>query len=271
MKRIVLLIFLLVPVARADAWRSDWKEAFQIATQQHRMVFVDYFATWCEPCQIMDKNVFSKADVQQQLSDYVQLRIDVDRSTIGRFRKVEALPTYVIYDFDQREVLRIEGAKPIEIFSPVLDQMRAVVPSFIRVAELFDLHRDVEASVLLGNTYTKIQLFDKARVAYDQARKIAAKSKDAEAAQKAEVLSAFTFAREGNAGRAITILQRLLMHPASREVEAFIYLTMGNAYRLSKDSRSARESYEQARSIAAPDSPIYRNATAALNENPNLF
>lgn len=263
----IFFLFFATPVANA----SDWSAAFQRAKQEHRIVFVDYFATWCEPCRVMDQTVFSSAEVQQKLSDFVQLRVDVDRSTIGNFRNVQALPTYVFYDFDGRELLRIEGAKPIGVFLPALDQFRGVAPSFLKVADLIDAQRPVEANVLLGNTYGKILLFEKARAAYEQARKDAEKSKDAETAQKAEVLSAFTFAREGNPSRTIPLLQKLLTHPASREAEAFVYLTMGNAYRLSKDSKSARDAYEHARSSATADSAIFREATAALNENPDFF
>ena len=138
-------------------------------------------------------------------------------------------------------------------------------PSFAKSADLFDAHKDLEASVLLGNAYSHLQLFDQARAAYEQARKLAEKNNNIEGAQKAEVLRAFTFAREANAGRAISLLQKLLSHPAGRDAEAYIWLTMGNAYRLSKDSKSAREAFQHARSVVARDTDVYREATAAID------
>jgi thioredoxin-like negative regulator of GroEL len=271
-KRIILfLCFLAAPALFAESWRTDWKETFQIAKAQHRMVFVDYFATWCGPCRIMDTTVLNKAPVQEQLSDFVLLRIDVDRSTLARLHRVQALPTYVIYDFDERERVRIEGAKPLEVFSPAIDQLRPAMPAFTRAAELIDTKKDLEAAVLLGNTYSRLRMGDDARTAYEQARRIAEKAHNTDAAQMAETLSAFTFAREGKVGRAVSLLQKLLTHPASNDAEAYIWLTMGKAYRLSKDSKSARDAYQQARSIAAPDSSVYREATAALDENPDFF
>jgi tetratricopeptide (TPR) repeat protein len=265
-QRIILFFCLLAsPAAFADAGRSDWNESFRIAKEQRRMVFVDYFATWCVPCRTMDTTVFNKAAVQEQLSDFVQLRIDVDRSTIARSHRVQAMPTYVIYDFDERELLRIEGAKPLEVFSPAIDLFRQAIPAFTKSADLFDAHKDLEASVLLGNTYGRLELFDQARAAYEQARKVAQKNNNAEGGQRAEVLRAFTFAREGNAGRTISLLQKLLSHPASRDVEAYIWLTIGNAYRLSKDSKSARDAYQHARSVAAPDTDVSREAKAAID------
>src|SRR5947209_5481399 len=35
-------------------WKTDWQSAFSAAKQEGRLVFVDYFATWCKPCQVMD-------------------------------------------------------------------------------------------------------------------------------------------------------------------------------------------------------------------------
>ena len=57
---IFLLFVLVLPNAFGDepAWQSDRKLAFQISQEQHRMVFVDYFATWCQPCRTMDATVF---------------------------------------------------------------------------------------------------------------------------------------------------------------------------------------------------------------------
>ena len=48
-------------------WQSNWKAAFAAAKQQHRLVFVDFHATWCKPCQQMDATVFQDAEVLRRM------------------------------------------------------------------------------------------------------------------------------------------------------------------------------------------------------------
>src|SRR6266550_2670294 len=141
---ILFLFVLVLPGAFADElpWQSDWKVAFQKAKEQRRMVFVDYFATWCEPCRTMDATVFRDAVVQQRLSDFVLLRVDVDRSTIARAHFVSALPSYVVYDPGERERFRISGSKPSDLFSAAIEQIRITAPSFVRASEMFDAKED---------------------------------------------------------------------------------------------------------------------------------
>src|SRR4029079_9404491 len=63
------------------SWQADWKTAFATAKEQHQLVFVDYFATWCKPCQEMDATVFKLPDVRKELDDFVLLRVDFDKGS----------------------------------------------------------------------------------------------------------------------------------------------------------------------------------------------
>src|SRR5438093_9769635 len=61
-----------------------------------RLVFVDYFATWCAPCRQMDATVFRDPEVQRRMSDFVLLPIDVDKNMVGRTHRISVLPSYVV-------------------------------------------------------------------------------------------------------------------------------------------------------------------------------
>ena len=66
----------------ATTWQTDWKTAFRMARDQHRLVFVDYYQNKCQPCQEMESVVLRSPDTLQRLSDFVLLRLDLDRSAI---------------------------------------------------------------------------------------------------------------------------------------------------------------------------------------------
>jgi thiol-disulfide isomerase/thioredoxin len=247
----------------ASVWQTDWNTAFTIARQQHRLVFVDYFAKWCQPCRTMEATVFSKPDVQQRLADFVLLRVDVDRLPLVQ-RAHLALPMYTLCDTEGRERFRMVGSMSVDLFSGVIDSLRRAGPSFIRAAELLDSNNELQADFLLGSTYARIGLPEDARKVYEQARKLAEKSSDKVTAQVAQVQSAFTFVVENNPSRAIKLLKKLAQEPVNRENEAVIWVALGHAYERAKDPKAALDAYQHAQSFAARESRTYQDASEAI-------
>jgi len=147
----IITVFKRAPTESSPsiAWQSDWNAAFQKAKEQHQLVFVDYFATWCGPCRQMDATVFRDAEVKRRLSDFVLLRIDVDKNTVGRLHHVSALPSYVVYDAEERERFRITGALPLDTFSAAVESIRLSAPKFIQAADLLQQNDDLGAAFLV--------------------------------------------------------------------------------------------------------------------------
>lgn len=69
---------------------------------------VDFYATWCGPCQLMAGEL---KKVKEQLQDQLQIvKIDTDRYTeLASKHQIHALPTMVLFKNGQ-EIDRIEGA-----------------------------------------------------------------------------------------------------------------------------------------------------------------
>lgn len=246
-------------------WQTDWNTAFQIAREQHRLVFVDYSAGWCGACHDVEMITFRAPGIMLHLSDFVLLRVDVDVSRIPSSHRLTELPAYVVYDPAERERFRIAGKGAGSFLTAAnLEEIRRAAPALLRAAELLDAKQDLEASFLVANTYSRLKMASRARQAYADARKIADQRGDSAAAQIADVQSALTFAGEGNAPRAIKLLKALTTKPVNRDNEAIIWLTLGRAYDMAKDTRSALDSYVRAQSLAPRDSRTYAEASASI-------
>lgn len=248
-------------------WESDWKTAFAKARDQNQLVFVDFFATWCGPCQMMEQTVFRLPEVKRRLSDFVLLRIDVDRNrSIAGAHAVTAFPTYAVFDPGERQRFRFFGFRPAPAFRTTLDDLRKHAAAMLRASDLIDQGKDVDAQLLIGNTYTAMGLYDPARDAYREAHQRAEKAGQKKAVQLADGLTAFTFAREGNPKRALKLLEKLTAEPVDDETAALLWLTTGHVQKLANNPVAAQAAYEHAISVSPAGSRTAAEAKAAIAE-----
>lgn len=91
-----------------------------MAEKTGKLVFIDLYATWCPPCRMMDKHVFSRRDVGDFMERYfVSAKFDTDKATgsdlLERYGE-GAVPTYLIFDTAGNLLGRIQGASSAEEF-----------------------------------------------------------------------------------------------------------------------------------------------------------
>ena len=84
-------------LASDPPWQFDYDKALAEAKTQHRAVLLDFSASWCGPCRMMETTTFSDEKVQKLMSDYTLVKIDIDRNQMLAARyKVQAIPTCIV-------------------------------------------------------------------------------------------------------------------------------------------------------------------------------
>jgi len=97
-------------------FKGTFDEALAKAKQENKLVFVDFYATWCGPCKQMAEKVFTDEEVGKYMNDkFVCMQIDVEKEgwqkeTAGNFN-VTVLPTLIFFKADASVASRLAGAR----------------------------------------------------------------------------------------------------------------------------------------------------------------
>jgi len=86
----------------AAGWTPSLAEGLVQAQRELKPVFIDFWATWCKNCTMMDRTTFRNPQVQARLAGYVKVKFQAERPGDPATREamehfeVVGLPTYVV-------------------------------------------------------------------------------------------------------------------------------------------------------------------------------
>lgn len=90
----------------------SFEEAEKIAAKQGKLLFVDFYASWCGPCRWMEETTFQNEDVKNALkSNFISIRVNIDDFEGFALKSkfdVRYLPTMLLIDTSGRVVHRLE-------------------------------------------------------------------------------------------------------------------------------------------------------------------
>ena len=106
-------------------WLTDYDATLKLAQFTNKLVVVDFYATWCGYCKLMDRNTFTDANVQQRLAGFVPLKIDADKQPqLAAKYGVEGLPMMLVIDANGKPLAGAAGYLEPDRYLAVLDQAK---------------------------------------------------------------------------------------------------------------------------------------------------
>ncbi len=103
-----------------SAEQYSFEEIKQMAQKENKPIFIDFWATWCGPCKVMEKEVLSQPEVGEKFNiSFINYKADVDKSPGRELRnlfQVSSLPSYVFVKPNGDILLRTEGMSTVKFF-----------------------------------------------------------------------------------------------------------------------------------------------------------
>lgn len=132
MKKLIILLLLALGAGAVQAqvkFETKSTDAVrEMAVKQGKLVFIDLYASWCPPCRMMEKQVFSRKDVGEFMDErFVAAKYDTDKSTGRELMKKYgkgAIPLYLVFNTDGELLGRIQGAADADTF---MDNLRTII------------------------------------------------------------------------------------------------------------------------------------------------
>ena len=110
---------------------EEMEVAQKRASDQQLMLFVDVYATWCGPCKIMDKEVYTAPSVAEYMNaNFVSVRLDGETDYGRKYaaeQQLEGYPTMFIFSKDGDPVSKVIGFSPAE---ELVQELKGIVENY---------------------------------------------------------------------------------------------------------------------------------------------
>ena len=86
----------------ASGWTNSFEEGLEQALKEDRPVLIDFWATWCKNCSVMDRTTLKDDAVLSRLENHVKIKYQAEVLTespvkeVVEYFKVMGLPTFIV-------------------------------------------------------------------------------------------------------------------------------------------------------------------------------
>lgn len=99
--------------AQTEFRNLGYEEALKAAGSEEKLLFMDFYTSWCGPCKKMAREVFPAKAVGEFMNPrFVSIKLDAEKDGRGAASRynVKSYPTFIITDSSGKELARLAGA-----------------------------------------------------------------------------------------------------------------------------------------------------------------
>lgn len=166
----IVLILITVPLFaiaqnKGIQWidKFDWNKLIVKAKNEGKFIFIDCYATWCGPCKLMDKNIYTNDTIAKFINEkFLSIKLQMDETPsdnnetkeryayaryISAQYQPEGYPTFLFFSSEGQLIHKDIGYKTVEKFLELI--------KFALTDPIYQFEK-------------KVQLFYEGRLAFEQ-------------------------------------------------------------------------------------------------------
>ncbi|MDD2426208.1 MAG: thioredoxin domain-containing protein [Bacteroidales bacterium] len=168
-KRIIYIILLIAGLVfttgagaqnrKISFYENDsWQNVVGKAKEAHRIIFMDCYTTWCGPCKMLDRDVFTNDQIADFYNEnFINAKYDMEKGegiTLMEKYGVSAFPTLLFIDPATEEVIhRVAGAGSVEY---MMEQARIATDPAVNMKGIKDRYEAGEKNAKTLSEYISV-------------------------------------------------------------------------------------------------------------------
>jgi tetratricopeptide (TPR) repeat protein len=235
---VVVVLFTGTAFANEVEWLEGqtWDEIIKMAQDKETQIVIDFYATWCGPCKMLDEQVYNVADVVETMSSLINFKVDVDKeeyNELSALFKISAMPTVVVCREDGSEIDRFLGFRPAPAFLSTLQDYLAEKNTYEDIMSRIESDPDnPELLLLAAEKYSDKNMTAEAKSALQRVLELDPQNEGGYLAEALPSLG-FTEAMSGNIPIAVELFERAILfveEPAGKaEILGFLAQMYGQS------------------------------------------
>ena len=127
MRRLTIILIALFVSATSFSqvlWFQDMNTAQELAKEEGKLILVDFWATWCGPCKVMDRKLWNTEEFRPISDVIVPLKIDIDlNTTLAKQYGVRSIPRVILMNVNGDIIWDETGFSSAETYLKVLEKV----------------------------------------------------------------------------------------------------------------------------------------------------